>query len=188
MSEFINNLSKRKEKIKTAIKRIHDGEPYEDVKDAFSEVLSEATPEEIAEIEQALIQEGLPIEDIQYLCDVHVAMFRESLDQQAPPEMIPGHPVYTYRAENELAQIVLNDARETLRKLGDKSSDELVSKMQAALKKLMEFEPHYLRKENILFSYLEKTGFTGPSSVMWGIHDDIRKGWKSMLKLLDDGS
>ena len=187
MSEFINNVSQRKEKIKTAIKRIHDGEPYEEVKEAFAKVLREATPEEIAEIEQALIHEGLPVEDIQYLCDVHVAMFRESLDDQAPPEMMPGHPVYTYRAENELAQIVLNDARETLRKLGENPSDDLTGKMRDSIMKLKAIEAHYLRKENILFSYLEKTGFTGPSSVMWGIHDDIRKGWKSMLKLLEEG-
>ena len=46
---------------------------------------------------------------------------------------------------------------------------------------------HYLRKENLLFPYLEKTSFTGPSSVMWGIHDDVRKGWKMMLAEIGQG-
>ena len=36
-------------------------------------------PAEIGEIEQALINEGMPVEEIQRLCDVHVAVFRESL-------------------------------------------------------------------------------------------------------------
>jgi DUF438 domain-containing protein len=181
MNEYINNVSKRKEKIKSAIKRIHDGEPYEAVKAEFAEVLKAATPQEIADIEQALIAEGLPVEDIQFLCDVHVAMFRESLDDQAPEDMLPGHPVYTYRAENELAAIVLNDIHQTIRKLGDTPTKELVKKLKGNIEKLMEFNSHYLRKENILFSYLEKVDFSGPSSVMWGIHDDIRKGWKGML-------
>jgi DUF438 domain-containing protein len=186
MSEYINNVSKRKDKIKSAIKRIHDGEPYEAVKAEFAEVLKTATPQEIADIEQALIGEGLPVEDIQYLCDVHVAMFRESLDDQAPPDMLPGHPVYTFRAENELAAIVLNDIRQTLRKLGDIPTKELAAKLKANIEKLMEFNAHYLRKENILFSYLEKVDFSGPSSVMWGIHDDIRRGWKEMLAELNE--
>ena len=181
MSEFINNVSKRKEKIKNALERIHEGEAYENVKQEFADVLSTATPQEISEIEQTLISEGLPVEDIQYLCDVHVAMFRESLDQQSAPDMLPGHPVYTLRAENELAALVLNEVKQTLRKLQDDQSKDMAAKLKSNLEKLKEFDAHYLRKENLLFSYLEKVDFSGPSSVMWGIHDDIRKGWKAML-------
>ena len=72
MSEFINNHSLRKEKLKEALRQIHEGKPYQEVKEVFKEILSSATAGEIAEIEQALIAEGLPVEDIQYLCDGHV--------------------------------------------------------------------------------------------------------------------
>jgi DUF438 domain-containing protein len=54
------------------------------------------------------------------------------------------------------------------------------------LGKLRRFERHYLRKENILFPYLEKHGFTGPTAVMWGIHDDIRAAWKELDGALTD--
>ncbi|MDO9547249.1 MAG: DUF438 domain-containing protein [Pelolinea sp.] len=188
MSEYINNASQRKDKIKNALKRIHGGESYESVKQEFADVLSTATPQEISDIEQTLIAEGLPVEDIQYLCDVHVAMFRESLDQQTSPEMMPGHPVYTFRAENELVALVLNETKQTLRKLADDKSQGIVEKLKGNLVKLKEFDAHYLRKENLLFSYLEKVDFSGPSSVMWGIHDDIRKGWKAMLAEVGSGS
>ena len=185
MSEWINNVSKeRQQKIKSAIKRVHDGEPYEEVKEEFAEVLRSATPQEISEIEQALIAEGLPVEDIQYLCDVHVAMFRESLDEQPSADMLPGHPIYTFRTENELVTIVLNDVRNTLRKLQQAQTADLTAKLQENIEKLKEFDRHYERKENLLFSYLEKVDFSGPSSVMWGIHDDIRKGWKKMSEAL----
>ena len=188
MSEFINNASQRKDKIKNALKRIHEGEAYEDVKQEFAEVLSTATAREISDIEQTLIGEGMPVEDIQYLCDVHVAMFRESLDKQPPPEMMAGHPVYTFRAENELVAFVLNDTRQTLHKMQDDQSETLVRKLKGNIEKLKEFDTHYLRKENILFPYLEKINFSGPSSVMWGIHDDIRKGWKALLAELESGA
>jgi DUF438 domain-containing protein len=188
MSEFINNASQRKDKIKNALKRIHDGEAYEDVKQEFAQVLSTATAQEISDIEQTLIEEGMPVEDIQYLCDVHVAMFRESLDKQPPPEMMPGHPVYTFRAENELVAFVLNDTKSTLQKMQKDQSETLAQKLKGNLEKLKEFDIHYLRKENILFPYLEKINFSGPSSVMWGIHDDIRKGWKAMLVVIGQGT
>lgn len=185
MSEFINNHTLRKEKLKEAIRQIHAGEPSEKVKSTFAEVLSQATAGEIAEIEQALIAEGLPVEDIQYLCDVHVAMFRESLDQQAPPDMTPGHPVYTLRAENELANLVLEDAKSALAQYKEKPADETRATLLERIKKFTQYGRHYEREENLLFSYLEKYGFSGPSSVMWGIHDEVRKAWKQMLQILE---
>ena len=187
MSEFINNVSRRKETLKEALRQIHAGKPYEEVKQTFAEILQQASAGEIAEIEQALIAEGLPVEDIQYLCDVHVAMFRESLDQQTPPQMMPGHPIYTFNAENELAVLQLNECRQLLRKVQDNPVKENMRNLTAALQKLAEFDRHYERKENLLFPFLEKYEFSGPSAVMWGIHDDIRKAWKGMRKRLQDG-
>ena len=186
MSEFINNHTKRKEKLKNALRKIHEGNPYEEVKETFAEVLREASAQEIAEIEEALIKEGLPVEDIQYLCDVHVAIFRESLDKQVIPDMMPGHPVYTFRTENELANLVLIENRRLLDKFTDEPSQINQQAILEGIKKLTEFNTHYERKENLLFPYLEKTGFTGPSSVMWGIHDDIRAAWKKIIGMLSD--
>ena len=185
MSEFINNQSLRKAKLKEALLQIHQGKPYEEVKAVFREILSNATAGEIAEIEQTLISEGLPVEDIQYLCDVHVAMFRESLDQQVVPEMTPGHPVYTFRAENELAALALNDSRLALERYKAQPNGDNRQKLLDSLRKLKTYDNHYLRKENLLFPYLEKYGFSGPSNVMWGIHDDVRKGWKQMIAILE---
>jgi DUF438 domain-containing protein len=186
MSELINNVSRRKETLKEALRQIHAGKPYQEVKQTFAEILQQASAGEIAEIEQALIAEGLPVEDIQYLCDVHVAMFRESLDHQTPPQMLPGHPIYTFNAENELAALQLNECRQLLQQVQDDPNAESLGRLAAALQKLAEFDRHYQRKENLLFPFLEKYGFSGPSSVMWGIHDDIRKAWKRMRKQLRD--
>ncbi len=42
------------------------------------------------------------------------------------------------------------------------------------IEQLSEINIHYTRKENQLFPMLEAHHFTGPSQVMWSIHDDIR--------------
>ena len=51
---------------------------------------------------------------------------------------------------------------------------DALRRAQESLGTLREFERHYLRKENILFPYLEQKGFSGPSKVMWAIHDEMK--------------
>jgi len=177
MSEHIDNQTKRKEKLKELIRRLHEGKTVEEVKEEFAALLGDVGAGEIAEIEQSLIEDGMPETEIKRLCDVHVAVFRDSLETQAKPDTIPGHPVYTFLAENGAALRVL-DALEAA--IGASKWEQARELFQ----ELREYEKHYLRKENILFPYLEKHGFTGPSAVMWAIHDDVRAGWKKLGELL----
>ena len=46
---------------------------------------------------------------------------------------------------------------------------------------------HYKRKENQLFPLLERHGVTGPSQVMWGVHDQIRAQWKQARRAAEGG-
>ena len=48
-------------------------------------------------------------------------------------------------------------------------------------------ENHYVRKENQLFPRLEAANVTGPSSVMWALHDDIRNAIKIARRQLAEG-
>lgn len=100
MSEYIDNQTQREEKLKAIILQLHEGKSVEEVEAAFAELLEDVGPDEIVRIEEALVTEGLDPAEIQPLCDVHVAVFRESLDKQKAPETMPGHPIFTYRAEN----------------------------------------------------------------------------------------
>ena len=187
MSEFINNQTKRKETLKRVIRQLHEGKTVEEVKADFAALLRDVGAAEVAEIEQALIAEGFPETEIKRLCDVHVAVFRESLDTQARPEATAGHPVDTFRAENAAAAGVLDALQEALEALKATPDAAQLARARERLQELRAYEKHYLRKENILFPYLERHGFTGPSSVMWAIHDDVRAGWKALGALLDAG-
>lgn len=188
MSEYINNSAKREEQLKEIIKQLHAGRAFSDLKDTFQDLLKGASAQEIVHIEQALIAEGLPVEQIQFLCDVHVALFKEALDTQLPPEMQPGHPIYTFRSENEFAELLLHSLDEKVEKLKQVDDENIRDQLAADIEKLKQIDIHYLRKENLLFPVLEKYGFSGPSSVMWGIHDEIRTGWNEFGKFITDGS
>ncbi len=186
MSEYINNASQREEKLKEVIRQLHAGQSVEGLQQQFNELLQGASSQEIVHIEQTLIAEGLPIEQVQFLCDIHVALFKEALDQQLPPEMQPGHPIYTFRAENEFAEIQLHAMNEMIVELQRAPSENTRHKLLQALQKLQLFDLHYQRKENLLFPVLEKYDFSGPSSVMWGVHDEIRALWKKLETILKE--
>lgn len=185
MSEYINNATLRRERLKELILQLHNGVPLEQVKATFVAEFGDVSAGEIAAMEQALIEQGLPAEHVQALCDVHVAVFRESLDQQAAPETVPGHPVFTLRAENLAVQRVLDSLEAALQAYQQGFAQAGLEALRAATDKVMRFDVHYLRKEYLLFPILERHGFTGPSKVMWGIHDQIRAQWKALKAALE---
>jgi len=185
MSEYIDNQSKREEQLKAIIRRLHEGTATSDLVAEFAELLEDVGPDEIVRIEEALVDEGLDPEQIQPLCDLHVEVFKTSLDKQQAPETTPGHPIFTYRAENYGVERVLRQLEETAVAYATAPSEALQDKLRATVEKLTVYDRHYLRKENLLFSFLERTGFAGPSKVMWGVHNDIRAMWKAMGALFD---
>jgi len=158
--------------------------PVEEVKKRFTVLIKDIGPGEIAALEQALIKEGLPAEEIKELCDVHVQVFKEALDDQAQAESIPGHPVHTFRQENAAIEKLLGEYNETLNQVGEGNKGALL-RWQELHKDLMQIEKHYSRKENVLFPYLEKYGISGPPTVMWSIHDEIRAKWKYISRFLE---
>ncbi len=184
MSEALSAQADRQEKLKSIIRQLHAGKSVDEVKLAFAELLEDVGPDEIVRIEEALVNEGLDPEEIQPLCDVHVAVFKTSLDRKAAPETIPGHPVFTYRAENLGVRRVLDALAEALAAYKAEPKPESQQAAQEAVAKLRLYDRHYLRKEHLLFSYLERTGFTGPSKVMWGVHNEIRDMWKALDQVL----
>jgi DUF438 domain-containing protein len=187
MSGYINNQTKRQEALRQLIQGLHDGKSVDEVKSEFASLLQDVGAGEIAALEQALIDGGMPEMEVKRLCDVHVAVFRDSLEQQVKPETVPGHPVYTFLAENGAALRVLDALAETLGAVKTEPGPMHLKRSREQLANLREYEKHYLRKENLLFPYLEKHGFAGPSSVMWAIHDDVRAGWEALEELLQAG-
>lgn len=133
------------------------------------------------------MNEGLSVKEIQRLCDVHAAVFRESLEQVKKPETIPGHPVHTFKEENRAIEKNINEnLRPALEDFKRNGTQESISKLLGSINLLMDIDKHYSRKEKLLFPYLEKYGITGPPSVMWGMDDEIRELLKSTIRDLKE--
>jgi len=177
--------------LKQLIKDLHAGAAFDEIKRRFGELIRDVSPGEIADMEQALIAEGMPEEEIKRLCDVHAALFADMLKQPATPQVSEGHPVHTFQLENRALGEVAKELRRQLAALGDPpDADEFkqqAANIRALLEQLAEVEKHYLRKENQLFPVMEQVGITGPPKVMWAVHDDIRALLKSARKAVADG-
>jgi len=176
----------RLEALEQIIRDLHEGLPLEEARRRFEQMFRDVDASEIAAMEQELIRKGLPVEEIQRLCDVHVGVFRAALDQHAAPSVPPGHPLHTYLADNRKLRAWANELAKFARQLSSNSHDEDAwNSASQILKQLAGVENHYVRKENQLFPALERHGITGPSQVMWGVHNDIRAHLRATRTSLD---
>jgi DUF438 domain-containing protein len=170
--------SQKRAVLKSIIKDLHDGEDMEVLKQRFKELVSGVEATEIAKMEQELMNEGLPAEEIKRLCDVHVEIFKEALEEQDRPEPPPGHPIHTFMKENRASEKIMNETSMLLGRIKQppqqKAFEQHSQALGSLIERLSEIDTHYTRKENQLFPMLEDHHFTGPSQVMWSLHDDIR--------------
>ena len=176
MSEYINNNEQRKNTIKSILKKLHEGKSISEVKEEFEKTFDGVMASEISLVEAELIAEGLPVEEIQNLCDVHAEVFKGSIEEihmERDVRLILGHPVNTIIRENrEITKIIKKEVE---------SSIEDMKALVNSLEKLQCIDNHYLKKENIIFPIMEKHDITAPPKVMWGVDDDIRKELKKII-------
>ena len=189
MSELIDNKKKRREVLAKIIMKLHDGKTVEEVKEEFSKLIEGVSATEISEMEQELIANGMPVAEIQRLCDVHAAVFKGSIEEihesDLSLEQIPGHPMHTFKRENRAIERHINKL--LLPKIdeytgsGDKEVKEALIE---GFNKLHSIDRHYSRKENLIFPFMEKNNITAPPKVMWGVDDEIRHGIRDLINMM----
>ena len=186
MSEIIDNRAHRIRTLKEVIRHLHSGLAPEQVKSQMAELVRETDYSEIVSMEQELIAEGMPVAEIQSMCDLHSQVTRDVLVQLPARSVPPGHPVDTFRLENEALRGVLSSIRSVMaeiERLPDNSSpNDLLMQWRQGFNDLMDIDKHYQRKEHAFFSCLERHGINGPPKVMWGKDDEVR----DLLKDLGD--
>jgi PAS domain S-box-containing protein len=189
MSERSNEKEAKKQLIKDLIQQLHAGVSPDEVKEKFKGVLKDIGPAEIAQVEEELINEGLPRQEIQKLCEVHLAVFRESLEKPRS-EVPPGHPIHILLKEHELVKGFVEGISALLPKVEQARDLEgmknELSRIGELLAHLKEYDRHKVREENTLFPTLEKHGVTQPPAIMWTEHDEQRKEIKEAIRTLED--
>ena len=207
MSGPANSREYRRQVLKELIASLHEGKSPDQVRQRFEETFQSVSAQEISEAEQALIADGMPVAEVQRLCDVHASVFKGAIaDLHAPGATGTGcmaaagtpaataaeHPLEVFRRENRaLVALTRQTIRPLLQRLQANGTPdhtpraETVIALQAALADLGQVHLHYQRKENLIFPLLEKRGITAPPKVMWGVDDEIREKLKRVRAGLD---
>lgn len=190
MSELINNSEKRKELLKHMILQLHAGEAPDEARKQLVSLLTKIPYGEVVEVEQELISEGTLSEaEVLKFCDIHSEALDGAIDLSGMKIIPPGHPVDTFKRENKELLKVVDQLESLYTRVSSVKSDEETAAFLIQLKtlfnSLMDVEKHYLRKENLVFPFMESYGITGPPKVMWGKHNEIRELLKASIEVLN---
>ena len=137
-------MQDRATKLAELIQQIHDGVDPNEIRAEFVRSFEGVSTDEIAEAEQILIAEGMPVSEIQHLCDFHASLVAGQVTDEAWG-MEAGHPLTIFRAENDaIAELIDNSLEPALSSLRD--GEERFAELAELLRQLAKIDRHYARK------------------------------------------
>ncbi len=151
----------------------------EDAQNEILEKVGEVSASEIAFVEQKLKvieEEPCSKEEIQQM----VAIF-DKVRKKEKFDLEEDHPIRSYLLENEIIRGCINRTTELIAQEFDQK------KWEDEYEKFMNYKIHYTRKQNQLYSELERRDFDRPSKVMWTLDDFIRDEINEGSELLKNG-
>ena len=198
---FPNAKPERAEALKGYLERLSKGESLETVREDFREEFHSVEAAEIMQAEQQLMKDGMPLEEVQKLCDIHSALFHGATQEErvanaerevaASMIRISDHEKAEQQAQygdkNALAAKLIaipGHPLETLTRENQalalriesfREAAKLGVSLKDAVHAIREVTVHYAKKGDLLYPLLKvKYDVTGPSSVMWTVDDEIR--------------
>ncbi len=152
----------------------------------FHDEIMSVTPQEVLDIFNRRLQAGHSAETI--LADLGKSLNLMFHGLRAYPWTRPAPESFAGVLMQENAALLsrFEDIRSLLREGALDSDWELLGKR---LRELEQFNDHYLKKENILFPYLErKADYFNGLAIMWALHDQIRALMRQTAALLKAGA
>ncbi|MFV0380186.1 MAG: DUF438 domain-containing protein [Anaerorhabdus sp.] len=165
MSEFLEKNKDKVNKLKSLIIRLHNGEDQSKIKEEFVKEFKYVSGSEIVQIEQQLVKEGIKVEEIMGLCDIHASLFKDNLSEIHSDRV--NHPFDYFKEDNKK----INDYIQN-------NNDKLTVDYIFELYNLV--DSHYGKKEQLLFPLLEYANITTIPQVMWGVDNEIREDIKKV--------
>jgi len=151
------------------------------------DILNGITPHDMLFLEEYQMQMGISVAEIKRDINKILNVLYEYLKEYEWERPAEGTFLYYLMLENRAFEFRLNSMKKVLKAFKGKEADEL-PQLKAQLLPHLEsfalFEPHYVKKENILFPFLERYWKEyKPLRVMWSLHDDLRRMIKELIGL-----
>lgn len=168
MKEHIKNFNEEKLKEAFRIKEAYSrGEIPLDMANAQMKAhVGSITPAELAYIEQnfgEMVDDECIKEDLEKMLSIYEGVLTE--EENGLPE---GHPIRNYIEEN-------NEIRKVIEKIDNLFERKYIkNEWDEAFENLNQWKIHLSRKQNQLYSALERKGFDRPTTTMWLYDNTVR--------------
>lgn len=167
-----------------------NGENGKELIEKYKKAIETITPHEMIALEEEQLRMGIPPARIKKTIGKVINSFYKSLSSYDWGKPEDKGFLYYLMEENRELEKRLREIKSVLKEFNPEEEafpDNLKRKLTPLFVDLLKFDAHYVKKENILFPYLEKFWDNyRPLKVMWSLHDDIRKSLKEILNLLQD--
>lgn len=188
MSEITNNNSTRIDALADFSRRLINGENGKMLVEQYQNFTDTVTPEETMRVMDKLLIEGIPHETVKASVGKIINVFHESLAAFEWEKPSGGHFLNYLMDENREVKKILKEIRLEFKILFRGSEEEMhlsAQQLRSQVRKLRDYELHYLKKENILFPYIEDAFSQYRClQLMWSFHDDFRRSIKSLEMIL----
>ncbi len=188
MSELIKNNRINETRAYEFSHRLIDGENGKMLFEEYADTLAVVNAVDAMMVFDRLLNSGYDHETVKRNVGKIINAFTKGLESQKVEPLPESHFISLLMEENREVEKVIAEYRPDVKSLfkedGDSSYE--VQRLKELIERLKEYDLHYVKKENILFSYLEKV-FTQHRclSLMWSFHDDFRRGLKVVEELLN---
>ena len=187
--DVIENPQTKEELLKSYIQRLNNGEDLEKIREEFILNFESVSVHDIINVEQGMINDGTPVEDVQRLCDLHSALFHGRTEEEIYLEeeqkeksfLDEAHPINILKSENRALEKILL-------KLDNDLKNYNVNNIILILTNLKKIKLLYGKKEESIMPILYRYDVKGPSDVMWGVDDEIKMEYKRLSKELDNNT
>lgn len=185
--------SQRREALTTFARRLVSGESGKPLYEEYRPYIETVTPFEAMMLLDSLLKEGHSFGTVKYYTARLLNLFYKPL--AAWPCQLPGegHFLYYLAQENREAEKIMAAIKKVAKQYlsQENTSPEALINLEllTLLSRLDDYTIHYVKKENILFPWLEKVHpEAGCLQIMWSLHDDFRRTLRALKKMLREGT
>ncbi len=186
MSELIQNSQERLSRLTDFALKLINGENGTQLIETYRNEIYSISSIETMIVFDTLLINGVPFESVKSNVGKLLNVFYSSIiKHEWTPQQ--GHFLYYLMLENRAVEILMKELQARTKTYAKDSSELHKRSILELIGKIELYEQHYIKKENILFPYIEKTF---PQfrclHLMWSFHDDFRRSIKNLKVLLTD--
>lgn len=188
MSEYISNNQQRFKDLTDFARGLLQSGEGRSLFDRYRIAIETVTPVEAMQVLDKLFADGLPVETVKPIVGKIINSFYKSLNSKKWEKPGESHFLSFLMRENREAEKIMAEIKAVIKLLfnqDDHRSVDHTSTLRQLVGRLKLYELHYIKKENILFPYVEKAF---PQyrclQLMWSFHNDFRKSIRNLEQIL----